>query len=165
VAIASRRALGWYHNAAFALAVASNGSYGAGYGWASPGDPNALATATSWAGKYANETCQKFGGNDCQVKFNDHTPNVTSGSGGSYTNPFIPPPPPQGPKQVADWITNLLAPLGGGPPPATFQQGAAFFVCAGYEFAVYTNPGVAALLKDPCSKLLDPYITQRVYCA
>ncbi|BAY16151.1 hypothetical protein NIES2109_25750 [Nostoc sp. HK-01] len=46
----------WFKNAWGALAVGSDGSYGTGWG-----------TNQSLAKKYAVETCQKYGGEDCQV--------------------------------------------------------------------------------------------------
>ncbi|MBD2497690.1 DUF4189 domain-containing protein [Nostoc sp. FACHB-280] len=46
----------WFKNAWGALAVGSDGSYGTGWG-----------TNQSLAEKYAIETCEKYGGQSCQV--------------------------------------------------------------------------------------------------
>ncbi|MBE9209170.1 DUF4189 domain-containing protein [Nostoc sp. LEGE 06077] len=48
----------WFKNAWGALAVGSDGSYGTGWG-----------SEQSLAKKFALETCQKYGGEDCQVVF------------------------------------------------------------------------------------------------
>lgn len=48
----------WFRNAWGALAVGSDGSYGTGWG-----------TDQSLAEKYAVETCEKYGGQDCEVVF------------------------------------------------------------------------------------------------
>ncbi|MBU7582808.1 MAG: DUF4189 domain-containing protein [Nostoc sp. TH1S01] len=48
----------WFKNAWGALAVGTDGSYGTGWG-----------TDQSLAERFAVETCQKYGGEDCQVVF------------------------------------------------------------------------------------------------
>ncbi|MBW4642183.1 MAG: DUF4189 domain-containing protein [Goleter apudmare HA4340-LM2] len=48
----------WFRNAWGALAVASDGSYGSGWG-----------TDQSLAERFAVETCERYGGADCQVVF------------------------------------------------------------------------------------------------
>ncbi|MCC5636713.1 DUF4189 domain-containing protein [Nostoc sp. CHAB 5844] len=48
----------WFKNAWGALAVGSDGSYGTGWG-----------TDQSLAERFAVETCEKYGGEDCQVVF------------------------------------------------------------------------------------------------
>jgi hypothetical protein len=48
----------WFRNAWGALAVASDGSYGTGWG-----------TSQSLAEKFAVQTCARYGGGDCEVIF------------------------------------------------------------------------------------------------
>jgi serine/threonine-protein kinase len=55
----------WFKNAWGALAVGSNGAYGAGWGY----DTNYPARGRSIAGRYALQTCQKYGGVNCRVIF------------------------------------------------------------------------------------------------
>jgi serine/threonine-protein kinase len=53
----------WFKNAWGAIAVGSNGAYGTGWGY----DKNNPEHGRDIAGQYALETCNKYGGTDCQV--------------------------------------------------------------------------------------------------
>ncbi|MBE9036703.1 DUF4189 domain-containing protein [aff. Roholtiella sp. LEGE 12411] len=55
----------WFKNAWGALAVGSNGAYGTGWGY----DTNHPKKGRTIAGRYAVQTCQKYGGINCRVIF------------------------------------------------------------------------------------------------
>jgi serine/threonine-protein kinase len=79
-------AVNWFSRAVGAFARGSNGAYGTGYGW---GDT--VNVATDFANKYAIETCQDYGGQNCQVIFVKATSAVSSsGTGGALTQPDDP---------------------------------------------------------------------------
>lgn len=55
----------WFKNGWGALAVGSNNVYGTGWGY----DTNHPSRGRAIAGRYAVQTCQKFGGVNCRVIF------------------------------------------------------------------------------------------------
>ena len=79
-------ALDWFYDAVGAFAVASNGAYGSGQGWA-----DNAANATAGADTAATQICQQYGGTDCKVTFHASTSYVSdSGTGGAYPQPTLP---------------------------------------------------------------------------
>ncbi len=59
------RTLIWFENAWGALAVGSNGTYGTGWGY----DHKNVENGRYIAGRYAVQTCRKYGGVNCRVVF------------------------------------------------------------------------------------------------
>lgn len=79
--VADCRDLDWFHNAVASFAKSANGAYGTGNGWS-----NNITVAEDNSYKYAIQSCQQYGGTDCQVTESWQTPTVSSsGSGGPWT--------------------------------------------------------------------------------
>jgi hypothetical protein len=78
-------ALVWYRNAVGSVAQASNKAYGSGWGYSDSGD---YGVAKGFAERYAKETCQKYGGSDCQVIWTARTSTISStAAGGALHHP------------------------------------------------------------------------------
>lgn len=74
----------WFYQGYGALARSSNGHFGTGWG-----------TDAQWADTYAIQTCQEYGGDNCQVVFQTQSPGVAgespSAKGGVFETPISPP--------------------------------------------------------------------------